>query len=229
MVHGIPPEIDDTRRCVQRICHIEHTIFGDIFPVVQEKTPDDYSYMTGALLAHTDTTYRSAPMGMQVLHAVYNDCEGGESLLLDGFHVAEQLRAKMPEGFELLANTPVPQHYRKERGNANHYYSFETILKTEPVTDELYWIRYNPYAREPLNTVPPEKQPELYAALSELSRMVENPKQELWFKLKPGSAMFMDNYRLLHGRAGFVGRRRLHGCYLPHDDWVSKARIMGLV
>lgn len=33
-----------------------------------------------------------------------------------------------------------------------------------------------------------------------------------------------DNWRVLHGRAAFTGKRRMCGGYINRDDWVSKFR-----
>ena len=40
--------------------------------------------------------------------------------------------------------------------------------------------------------------------------------------------IFIDNWRVLHGRDSFTGLRRLCGCYLTRDDVVNKARSLGL-
>ena len=97
------------------------------------------------------------------------------------------------------------------------------------MTDELEWIRYNPYDRAPLNTIPPNFLPQFYSALRDLSAIVEDPRQELWFKLQPGTVLFVDNFRAMHGRSAFDGSRRVCGCYLPRDEWLNKARTLGLV
>jgi hypothetical protein len=32
----------------------------------------------------------------------------------------------------------------------------------------------------------------------------------------------------MHGRSEFNGERKLLTAYVPHDDWVSKARILNI-
>ena len=80
-----------------------------------------------------------------------------------------------------------------------------------------------------MTTVEPARIPEVYSAIAELGRQIQKPQSELWIKLRPGTVLFVDNWRVLHGRAAFTGNRRVNGCYLPRDDWVGKARILGLV
>lgn len=44
---------------------------------------------------------------MQFLHCIEQAAEGGESEVVDGFHMAEQLRRDEPEAFALLTTLPV--------------------------------------------------------------------------------------------------------------------------
>lgn len=41
---------------------------------------------------------------VQVLHCIMQAAEGGESVMVDGFHVAQQLRKEDPEAFRTLAS-----------------------------------------------------------------------------------------------------------------------------
>lgn len=40
--------------------------------------------------------------------------------------------------------------------------------------------------------------------------------------------LFVDNWRVLHGREAFTGYRQLCGCYLTRDDVLNTARLLGL-
>lgn len=44
----------------------------------------------------------------------------------------------------------------------------------------------------------------------------------------PLQALFIDNWRVLHGREAFTGYRQLCGCYLTRDDVLNTARLLGL-
>lgn len=48
-------------------------------------------------------------------------------------------------------------------------------------------------------------------------------------RLEKGVVIFVDNFRVMHGRTGFDGNRSVSGCYLTRDDWVSTARSYGLL
>lgn len=47
--------------------------------------------------------------------------------------------------------------------------------------------------------------------------------------LRPGTLLFIDNWRVLHGRMSYTGRRNLGGCYIGRSEWLSKAKVLGLM
>ena len=88
--------------------------------------------------------------------------------------------------------------------------------------------RFNPYDRAPLNTVPATEIPTFYRAYGRLIKIISDPVGHFWHRLKPGQVIFIDNWRVMHGRSAFAGTRVMCGCYLPRDEWVSKARMLGV-
>jgi gamma-butyrobetaine dioxygenase len=53
-----------------------------------------------------------------------------------------------------------------------------------------------------------------------LTEWLNDPGHQVTFRLEPGDAMFVDNYRVLHGRTEFdasKGMRHLQGAYIDHD------------
>ena len=57
----------------------------------------------------------------------------------------------------------------------------------------------------------------------------QDPAAEFWLKLRPGMLLFIDNWRLLHGRSGFTGYRELSGCFLDRDEWLGKLRAQRII
>jgi trimethyllysine dioxygenase len=49
---------------------------------------------------------------------------------------------------------------------------------------------------------------------------------ELWHKLEPGTVVVIDNTRVMHGRSGFVGERKMCGAYVGRDEWVSWKEVL---
>lgn len=62
-----------------------------------------------------------------------------------------------------------------------------------------------------------------------LATEIQNPLNEWWFKLQPGTVVMFDNWRLLHGRAAYTGRRVMTGCYVSRTEFLSVARKMGVI
>ena len=67
-----------------------------------------------------------------------------------------------------------------------------------------------------------------YSAYRRFADLVEEPKNQVAFKLKPGEAFIVDNTRVLHSRKGYSGsgKRWLQGCYADKDSLLSKLRIL---
>lgn len=227
LVADAPADIESTRQAAERVCHVQQTLFGRMWAFTSDMARDDTAYTNIELGAHTDNSYLAAPAGLQVFQCLRHDGSGGETLLVDGFHAAEQLRAQHPDDFRFLCDTAVYHEYLEP----GHYMrNLAPVLTTQPVTGALTAIRYNHYDRALFRaTATPEAVGRFYDAIAELSGVVERPESEHWMKLNPGMILIVDNWRVMHGRAAFTGRRDMCGCYLPRDDWLSKARVLGLL
>lgn len=65
-----------------------------------------------------------------------------------------------------------------------------------------------------------------YDAIRNWNACLKNRDSEFWTKLAPGTAVVVDNHRVLHGRSAFTGKRRMCGAYLGRDDY--RARLDAL-
>ncbi|RLV98423.1 hypothetical protein DV515_00010728 [Chloebia gouldiae] len=172
---------------------------------------------------------RISIISIQVFHCLKHEGTGGRTLLVDGFHAAEQVLRQAPEHFELLAKVPLKHEYVENMGGChNHMIGVGPVLNVYPWNNELYLIRYNNYDRAVFNTVPHDVVRRWYQAHRALTAELRRPSNELWVKLKPGKVLFVDNWRVLHGREAFTGYRQLCGCYLTRDDVLNTARLLGL-
>lgn len=151
---------------------------------------------------------------------------GGETLLVDGFHALQELKENNEDAFQFLCDTPIPHHFLDK---TDHLFAELPIIQRNPLSGEFVQIRFNPNDRAPLtNLSDANKIQKFYDAYIALTKLVRKKENELWFKLQPGTILFIDNFRVLHGRAAFNGKRVLAGCYLTRDDLLSKARVLGL-
>ncbi|XP_078236880.1 trimethyllysine dioxygenase, mitochondrial isoform X2 [Pogona vitticeps] len=228
-VENVPPTKEDTEILAERISLIRETIYGRMWHFTSDFSRGDTAYTKLALDRHTDTTYFQEPCGIQVFHCLRHEGTGGRTLLVDGFYAAEQVLQRAPEDFELLTKVPLKHEYIENVGRChNHMIGVGPVLNVYPWNNELYLIRYNNYDRAVINTVPYDMVHRWYAAHRTLTAELRRPENELWVKLKPGKALFVDNWRVLHGRESFTGYRQLCGCYLTRDDVLNTARFLGL-
>jgi trimethyllysine dioxygenase len=65
-----------------------------------------------------------------------------------------------------------------------------------------------------------------YDAIRNWNACLKNPDSEFWTQLAPGTAVVVDNHRVLHGRSAFTGKRRMCGAYLGRDEY--RARLDAL-
>ena len=65
-----------------------------------------------------------------------------------------------------------------------------------------------------------------YEAIRTWNRLLRNTDSEYWVQLSPGTAVVIDNHRVLHGRSSFDGRRRMCGAYIGLDEYRSKLAVL---
>ncbi|XP_029114044.1 trimethyllysine dioxygenase, mitochondrial [Scleropages formosus] len=228
-VEGVPATIEDTEDVTQRVSLIRETMYGRMWSFTSDFSRGDTAYTKLALDRHTDTSYFQEPCGIQVFHCLRHEGTGGRTLLVDGFHAADKVFKQSPENFDLLARVPIKHEYIENMSNhRNHMIGIGPVLNVYPWNNEVYMIRYNNYDRAVINTVPYDVVQRWYVAHRELTMELRRPENELWVKLKPGKVLFVDNWRVLHGRESFTGLRQLCGCYLTRDDVLNTARSLGL-
>ncbi|KAG7223355.1 hypothetical protein INR49_015711 [Caranx melampygus] len=228
-VDGVPATVEATEAVTQRVSLIRETTYGRMWSFTSDFSRGDTAYSQLALDRHTDTSYFQEPCGIQVFHCLKHEGTGGRTLLVDGFYAAEKLRQQSPENFELLARVPIKHNYIENTGShRNHMTGIGPVLNVYPWNNEIYMIRYNNYDRSVINTIPHDTVQQWYVAHRELTAELRRPENELWVKLNPGKVIFIDNWRVMHGRESFTGLRQLCGCYLTRDDVLSAARCFGL-
>ncbi|MEB3885983.1 TauD/TfdA family dioxygenase [Lyngbya sp. CCY1209] len=175
----------------------------------------DLSFFANGLSPHTDITYLPTPQIVQLLYCVENEASGGESIVIDGFRVAEDFRRDYPRYFDILTRTPVTfsQFYQSW-----HYYVSQTtpILQVKD-TGEVAKIFF---CHKNLDLDLPFEQVEsFYEAYSTFFRYLKNPAYEYSFRMRPGDCLLVQNFRILHGRKAFdrgSGSRHLEVSYM---DW----------
>ncbi|EPB85293.1 trimethyllysine dioxygenase [Mucor circinelloides 1006PhL] len=226
-VEGVPTTVEATEKLARRLCFLRETHYSQgIWSFTADLAHADTAYTQLALGAHTDNTYFTEPAGLQMFHKLEFQGEGGDSLFVDGFAVAKQLKAQSPNAYRTLSNTLIPTH---SAGDENVL--IVPTPRANPILNhgpdgELYQIRYNNDDRSTLDHLSSTQLEEFYDALFLWSDLLKSKKNELWDPLAPGRVVTFDNWRVLHGRSAFTGHRRICGAYFPWDDYKSRARTV---
>ena len=223
LLHGVPTMPGAVCEVVGLFGYVRETNYGRLFDVVSVEAPLNLAFTALALGNHTDNPYRDPVPQLQLLHCLDAAGEGGESIVVDGFAVAERLRREAPDAFELLARTKVPFRYI-EAGSVDLRHAAPLIELD--VDGELRAIRYNSRSIGPID-LDADAVLAFYAAHRRFGRLLHDPAMTVGFKLRPGDLFIVDNRRVLHGRRGFGGgRRHLQGTYADADSLMSKLRVL---
>lgn len=154
----------------------------------------------------------------------HTDGSGGESSLVDGFCAAVQLYVEDREAYLKLSETGVYAHASGNDGiNIQPAQAFPTLTHDNE-HGFLTQVRWNNADRAGVATDFATMET-WYDAAAKFDKILNDPKNQYWFQLKPGQTLLFDNWRVLHGRAAFTGKRRMCGGYINRDDFISKYRM----
>jgi gamma-butyrobetaine dioxygenase len=212
------------RRLAERIAFLRDSNFGLVWEVRSEPKPDSLAYTSVKLTAHTDLVSREAQPGVQFLHCMVNDSSGGESLLVDGYAVAEELRRTAPHHWNTLTRVPASFRYQNSDTDVSATYP---VIRLDH-RGEYFEVRYSNALLAPLDCDPDDVLP-FYAAYKAFSELLREPRFEYGFRLEAGECEVFDNRRVMHGRYAFdpnSGKRHLQGCYVDTDDFHSRIKVL---
>ena len=223
-VRGVPTEPGSLKLIAQRISFIRESNFGVLFNVQSKADADSNAYTAFNLPLHTDLPTRELQPGLQFLHCLVNDAEGGESIFVDGFAIADALRQQAPELFQALCEIPV-EFRNKDRHS--DYRCLAPIIALDAL-GRVAEIRMANFLRGAFDTSV-EQMPLLYRAYRRLIAMTREPRFRLMQRLNPGELWCFDNRRTLHARNAFdpaTGARHFQGCYIDRDELLSRILVL---
>ncbi len=211
-----------TVELAKRIAPAQRTVFGTYWPLSAEiKDHKDSAYTTRFLSPHTDNTYYHNAAGLQMFNCIEFDGKGGESVVVDGFALARKMQRENPELYRTLTRVMVPAQYIEP----GVHLAAERPMFRHNGKGDLTQVSFNNYDRAPF-LLEPDEMKAFYEAYAEFNRLAMD--QENWCKipLRPGTALIFNNWRCLHGRMSYVGKRYFYGCYHNHADYESRLRIL---
>ncbi len=225
VLEGVPTEPGAVCEVVRTFGYVRETNYGRCFDVRSEVNPENLAYTNLGLQAHTDNPYRDPQPTLQLLTCLENSVAGGESLVVDGFRIAQLLHAEDPQGFTLLTSYCADFEFSGSAG--------VTLKTRQPMIDlavdgQLRAVRFNNRSTAAFTQIPFAVMDDYYSAYRRFAGLVEDRQHQVSFKLSPGQLFIVDNTRILHARKAFSGsgRRWLQGCYADKDGLLSTLRVI---
>lgn len=162
-VTEVPTTPTATEALIRRIGYVRETVFGGMWDFQADLSKADTAYTSLELRPHTDGTYSRDAPGLQLLHCLAFDGDGGESTMVDGFRVAAQLQMADPGAYEVLSTVPVPGRYL---GDGVHLRAERPIFRHRR-DGVLEQVSFNNHDRAPF-WLPPDEMAAFYDALLSL-------------------------------------------------------------
>ena len=215
LLTGAPTEPDSSEQLARRLGPLREVVFDRIHNVVVDPKGYSIAHTDLAIAPHNDFTSYNWPPSVQVLHMLANECAGGESSIVDGFHVLDGLRREHPGLFNILCKVPVPFRLASE-----HVESYAVNPMVELDSDgNVRILRFNTQQMKIIPLAEP-RLAEYYAAYHELSTRVNDPRAQVSLRLEGGQMLLIAAHRVLHGRTALQsrGRRHLQDAYFEHDN-----------
>lgn len=227
LVHGVPTtDLHALNQLARKVGVIRETNFGLAWHVKTVLDPNNVAFTSVELHPHTDLSDYETPPGVQFLLCVSAAAPGGESVLVDGFAIADHLRREEPGEYACLRDTPIPYRFHDD----DHDLRWSAPVISEGTDGSLLEVRFHNALRAPLD-VPVEQVASTYRALRRFHELAGDDRFRVRLRLRPGDLMVFHNRRVLHGRTAFDaggGNRHLIGLYVDVDDWLSRRRMLEL-
>ncbi len=224
MVRGVPVDEGRVKRVAERIGPVRGTNFGAVFDVVSMPKPNSNAYTALPLPPHTDLPYREQEPGYLFLHCLHNEATGGDSLLVDGFRIAQALRDDDPDSFETLCRVRFSFGFKDE---LTDFHLRVPVIALDEYGD-LREIRFNQFTAAPFD-VAGDQMPAAYRAWRRFAALTTDRRFLLRLRLRSGDLISFDNRRVLHARTAFdpaSGRRHLQGCYVDREEADCRLRVL---
>jgi len=153
----------------------------------------DLAYSSVYLPPHTDLNYIPNTPAYQIFTSIIEAESGGETVIVDGKTVAEELKSLNPDAYKFLTAKSFMYACSEKIYSAEH--------KIIDVENDI--IHHND-----IDMIPVED--EEYHMWNNLTL---NRSFRVETKLSAGETIVINNHRVFHSRNEFKGRRNLKGCY----------------
>ena len=222
ILNNAPKDLNSLELLSKRFGPIHETLFERIHNVSVTGQVYNVAHTSKGLPPHNDfASYQSQP-SVQALHMLENECEGGDSIIVDGWEVVKDLKKNNPEYFNILRKFNVP--FRQFDEN-NETYAEAPMVKCKSDGS----IESFRFSNQLMQMIDPGRQgiKDFYKAYHEVSARVHDSKYRSTFRLNGGEVLVVASLRVLHAREPFTpnGKRYLQDAYFVYDNALNNSLI----
>ena len=220
-----PTEPDSSEQLAARLGPIREVLFERIHNVKVDPKGYNIAHTGLAVAPHNDFTSYSWPPNVQALHMLVNECEGGESVVVDGFGLLKELRSDHPGKFDVLCAVPVPFRIFSEE----HECYAVSRWSGWTATARSGWCASTPRRCRPFPSRSPVWETSTPPITSSPGASIPRGAQVI-FRLEGRQILLCDGHRVLHGRTALRsdGARHLQDAYFEHDNVRNHLRWLRL-
>jgi gamma-butyrobetaine dioxygenase len=196
---------------------------GLIFDVKLDPAGYNIAFTAEEVPPHNDNAqYRFPPSG-QVLAMIVNEAQGGNSVVVDGWAVLDQLQRDHPETIDVLSRVEVG--FRQYSTEADAFTRAPLVVRDR--AGRFTHLRFSNQLMQPLAFDDAELA-DWYRAYRLLGAAVSDPANQVSFRLEAGHTLFVNGYRVLHARTAYKpdGPRHLQDVYFDMDDVHGNLAVM---
>lgn len=188
---------------------------GLIFDVKLDPAGYNIAFTSEAVPPHNDNAQYSHPPSGQVLAMLVNDAQGGNSVIVDGWSVLDQLDREHPEAIDVLARVEVG--FRQYSTEADAFTRAPLVVRDR--NGRFVHLRFSNQLMQPL-AFDDGDLAAWYRAYRLLGAAIADPANHVSFRLSAGDTLFVNGYRVLHARTAYQpdGPRHLQDVYFEFDD-----------
>ena len=182
-------DISSVESIANKIGYVRNSIFGGLWSFESNDSMADSAYTQEELRPHTDGTYCHDAPGLQLLLCCDYDATGGESIMVDGFKIAEILKNTDKEIYNILTEIEIPGNYI---GDGVHLEARRPVFKLT-LDGKISQVSFNNYDRSDFR-IPNNQIKAFYDSIRTFDKLA-NEKTMQWRKiLEPGQMLIFNNW-----------------------------------
>ena len=144
--------------------------------------------------------------------------------MVDGLSIARELKKNHQKLFKTLTKIKVKGKYL---GDGVDLEAERPVFRLNN-NKEIVQVSFNNYDRAPIE-LPYKSTLEFYNAIKKFDQLANSKKYQWRHILRPGELLIFNNWRVMHGRGSFSGKRKMAGCYINKEDFDSCCRMNSII